>query len=113
MDFYDWMLALHLLAAFAYAAALVLYTVLVYSGRSDGGVRDVRVSDLVVTDTRSSASRQIGVVVNGPAPVADVTFAQLTLDATPTPYEGNAPIDDLTLTRVTADGSAVAAEVTP
>ncbi len=33
MDFYDWMLALHLLAAFAVAAALVLYTVLVASGR--------------------------------------------------------------------------------
>ena len=33
MSFYDWMLALHLLAAFAVAAALVLYTVLVVSGR--------------------------------------------------------------------------------
>jgi uncharacterized membrane protein len=33
LDFYDWMLALHLLAAFAVAAALVLYSVLVVSGR--------------------------------------------------------------------------------
>jgi uncharacterized membrane protein len=33
VDFYDWMLALHLLAAFAVAAALVLYSVLVVSGR--------------------------------------------------------------------------------
>ncbi len=33
MNFYDWMLALHLLAAFAVAAALVLYSVLVVSGR--------------------------------------------------------------------------------
>ena len=33
MDFYDWMLALHLLAAFAIASALVLYSVLVFSGR--------------------------------------------------------------------------------
>lgn len=33
MDFYDWMLALHLLAAFSVAAALVLYSVLVVSGR--------------------------------------------------------------------------------
>ena len=33
MDFTDWMIALHLLAAFAVAAALVLFSVLVYSGR--------------------------------------------------------------------------------
>ena len=33
MSFVDWMLALHLLAAFAVAAALVLFTVLVFSGR--------------------------------------------------------------------------------
>ena len=33
MDFYAWMLSLHLLAAFAVAAALVLYSVLVVSGR--------------------------------------------------------------------------------
>ena len=33
MDFYDWTLAIHLLAAFAVAAALVLYSVLVFSGR--------------------------------------------------------------------------------
>ncbi len=33
MDFTDWMLALHLLSAFAVAAALVLFSVLVYSGR--------------------------------------------------------------------------------
>jgi hypothetical protein len=33
VNFYDWMLALHLLAAFAIAAALVLYSVLVFDGR--------------------------------------------------------------------------------
>ena len=33
MDFYDWMLALHLLSAFAVAAALTLYSVLVVIGR--------------------------------------------------------------------------------
>jgi uncharacterized membrane protein len=33
LDFYDWMLALHLLSAFAVAAALVFYSVLVVSGR--------------------------------------------------------------------------------
>jgi hypothetical protein len=33
VSFYDWMLALHVLAAFSIAAALVLYSVLVVSGR--------------------------------------------------------------------------------
>jgi drug/metabolite transporter (DMT)-like permease len=33
VDFYDWTLALHLLAAFAVGAALVVYSVLVVSGR--------------------------------------------------------------------------------
>ena len=33
MDFQDWMLALHLLSAFAVATAMVLYSVLVVSGR--------------------------------------------------------------------------------
>jgi hypothetical protein len=33
VTFYDWMVALHLLAVFAIASALVLYTVLVVSGR--------------------------------------------------------------------------------
>jgi hypothetical protein len=33
VGFYDWVLSLHILAAFAIAAALVLYTVLVVAGR--------------------------------------------------------------------------------
>jgi hypothetical protein len=33
VSFYDWMLALHLLSAFAVGAALVLYSVLVVAGR--------------------------------------------------------------------------------
>jgi uncharacterized membrane protein len=33
LSFYDWMLALHLLSAFSVAAALVLYSALVVSGR--------------------------------------------------------------------------------
>jgi hypothetical protein len=33
LGFYDWMLALHLLAAFAVAAALVLFSVVVVAGR--------------------------------------------------------------------------------
>jgi len=33
VDFYDWMLALHVLSAFAMSSALVLYAVLVFAGR--------------------------------------------------------------------------------
>jgi hypothetical protein len=33
VSFYDWMLAFHLLSAFAVGAALVLYSVLVFAGR--------------------------------------------------------------------------------
>ena len=42
MDFYAWMLSLHLLAAFAVAAALVLYTVLVVSGRRMSSLEQTR-----------------------------------------------------------------------
>ena len=43
MNFYDWMLALHLLSAFSVAAALVLYSVLVVSGRrSSATLADAR-----------------------------------------------------------------------
>ena len=44
MGFYDWMLALHLLSAFSVAAALVLYSVLVVTGRrSSASLADARV----------------------------------------------------------------------
>jgi hypothetical protein len=42
LDFYDWMLSLHLLAAFAVAAALVLYGVLVVSGRRSATLEQTR-----------------------------------------------------------------------
>jgi hypothetical protein len=42
MSFYDWMLAFHLLAAFAVASALVLYTVLVVSGRRKESLEETR-----------------------------------------------------------------------
>jgi uncharacterized membrane protein len=42
VDFYDWMLALHLLAAFSVAAALVLYSVLVVSGRRNATLEHAR-----------------------------------------------------------------------
>jgi hypothetical protein len=41
--FYDWMLALHLLAAFAVGAALVLYSVLVVSGRRMTSLEQTRI----------------------------------------------------------------------
>jgi len=40
VGFYDWMLALHLLSAFTVAAALVLYSVLVFSGRRSSATLD-------------------------------------------------------------------------
>jgi uncharacterized membrane protein len=42
VDFYDWMLSLHLLAAFSVAAALVLYSVLVVSGRRNATLEHAR-----------------------------------------------------------------------
>jgi hypothetical protein len=43
VDFYAWMLALHLLAAFAIAAALVLFSVLVFTGRRVTSLDEARV----------------------------------------------------------------------
>jgi hypothetical protein len=42
VGFYEWMLALHLLAAFAVASALVLYSVLVVVGRRMGSLDQTR-----------------------------------------------------------------------
>jgi uncharacterized membrane protein len=42
VSFYDWMLALHLLAAFSIAAALVLYSALVVIGRRGTTLDDTR-----------------------------------------------------------------------
>jgi hypothetical protein len=42
VGFYDWMLALHLLAAFAVAAALVLFSVLVVAGRRAATLEQTR-----------------------------------------------------------------------
>jgi hypothetical protein len=43
MDLYDWMLAVHLLAAFSVAAALVLFSVLVVAGRRMTTLEETRV----------------------------------------------------------------------
>ena len=42
MSFYDWMLALHLLAAFAVGGAIVLFSVLVFGGRRMSSLDDAR-----------------------------------------------------------------------
>ena len=42
MGFYEWTLALHVLAAFAAAAAMVLYTVLVVAGRRMNALEEIR-----------------------------------------------------------------------
>jgi hypothetical protein len=42
VSFYSWMLALHLLAAFAAASALVLFSVLVFSGRRMTSLEETR-----------------------------------------------------------------------
>jgi hypothetical protein len=42
VSFYDWMLALHVLAAFAMAAGIVLFSVLVYSGRRMDTLAEIR-----------------------------------------------------------------------
>ena len=42
MGFYDWMLAFHLLAAFAVGSALVLYSVLVVRGRRKESLEETR-----------------------------------------------------------------------
>ena len=43
LDFYDWMLSLHLLAAFAVASALVLYAALVVVGRRASTLEQTRI----------------------------------------------------------------------
>lgn len=43
MSVYDWLLALHVLAAFSVAAALVLYSVLVFAGRRMTTLEQTRV----------------------------------------------------------------------
>ena len=44
VSFYDWMLALHVLAAFAMAAGIVLFSVLVYAGRRAETLAETRVN---------------------------------------------------------------------
>jgi uncharacterized membrane protein len=43
VSFFDWMLALHLIAAFSVAAALVVFSVIVYAGRRMQTLEETRV----------------------------------------------------------------------
>ncbi len=82
--------------------------VLVYCGRSGGRVADVVVADLTISGTRQGASRQIGAVHDAAGDVVgDVTFRDLTLAASPTPYEGNVAASSVVLADVTAGGRPV------
>jgi hypothetical protein len=86
--------------------------VLVFNGRAGGAVEQVAISGLTVSGTRPTASRQIGVVIDGPDNViSDVVFRDLRLAAEPMPYEGNAPTSDFALADVRAAGALV--RVTP
>lgn len=84
--------------------------VLVYSGRAGGSVSDVTVSNLTVSGTRTSCSRQVGVLADNPQELVNgVTFRNLRLAADPKPYEGDAPTSGFVLDHVTAAGVAVTA----
>ncbi len=82
--------------------------VLVYNGRAGASVADVTISDLTVTGTRASASRQIGAVADGPTDVlSNVVFRDLRLADEPMPYQGDAPRSSFTLVDVRAAGTVV------
>lgn len=59
--------------------------VLVYSGRGDGEVSDVEVSGLRIRGTRSSASRQVGVISDA-GPATGIRLEDLDVEARPTPF---------------------------
>lgn len=85
--------------------------VLVYSGRPGGSVSDVTVSNLTVSGTRTSCTRQVGVLADNPDDaIGGVTFRDLKLAEAPTPYQGDAPTSAFTLHHVTADGVPVTAQ---
>lgn len=81
--------------------------VLILSGEQGIVPRDVHVSGLTVADTRSSASRSVGVVVYGAQPV-DVSLDSLSISGGPSSaYGGNAAPDSYVLRGWTVRGKAV------
>jgi hypothetical protein len=66
VSFYSWILSLHLLAAFALAAAIVLYSVLVFSGRRMTTLEQTRMLFRVAPiGTALIIAGSLGVVVFG------------------------------------------------
>ncbi len=63
MDFTDWMLALHLLSAFAVAAALVLFSVLVFSGRRMTTLEETRTLFRVAPTGNALITAGLGLVL--------------------------------------------------
>jgi hypothetical protein len=63
VSFVDWMLALHLLAAFAIAAALVLFSILVFSGRRMTTLEQTRMLFRVAPTGNVLITAGIGLVV--------------------------------------------------
>ncbi|SDF65533.1 glycosyl hydrolase family 28-related protein [Klenkia brasiliensis] len=83
--------------------------VLVYSGADGRSVDDVTVSDLEVSDTRPSASRWLGVVVDAGS-VGGISLTDLALDGDgpDSVYGTNDDDADVTMTGITRDGDDVA-----
>ena len=87
--------------------------VLVYDSTSEA-VTDVLVEDLTITDTRESASRQIGVLAGEPDAITDVTITDVTITGGPEQTLGlDDPDQAVAVTGVTQDGEAVADVGTP
>ena len=81
--------------------------VFVLSGRRGIVPADVTVSDLRITGTRASASRNLGVITYGDAP-SDVLFSDIAISGGPRlAYQGNTPASAYRLVGVTHDGVTV------
>jgi hypothetical protein len=63
VSFVDWMIALHLLAAFAVASALVLFSILVFSGRRMTALEQTRMLFRVAPTGNVLITAGIGLVV--------------------------------------------------
>ena len=82
--------------------------VLVYAGRPDQPPGDVLVSGLVVETTREDAPWEVGVVAEPGAEVRGITFADVTVTSTRTPFTAaGVPTTCCTRTGWTVNGSAV------
>lgn len=82
--------------------------VLVWSGEAGLTISNISISGLTVTDTRTTASRNIGLSVESGASVSKISFANLTVKNGPsTTFWANAPSNSYNLTGSTKNGSAI------